>query len=341
MVYGNIVSYNTKNSSQQHETMLPNLTQNAAYDELLKEFIDAQDVNENSKRAYRWAMKEFFSWVQKNGLNLSALTKIDVFNYKKHLISDPSDATGRTRTPLTINAYITALRIFYGWASRNGYYKDIAYKLKPVPTDDAFIKMHLSPEESRNLLKTCKESEEKNRVRDYAILRLLLETGIREIEATRARIEDVKTLKGRTVLWVQRKGRVAKDKFVPLMPGTITALQEYLKTRPLAEPSDPLFVTEGWSPKQQGKRISTRSIQGITKKYMKMIGLDSHEYSGHSLRHTTAVTIIRGGAGLYEAQKALGHSNPATTQKYLKSIERDDMLDNPPTALVAQMLSDD
>ena len=337
MVYEN---NNITRITKQQKNTLPVKTNSEAFENLLAEFIDAQDVNENSKKAYTWAIREFFHWVQSNGLSLDALNKVDIFNYKKHLITDPSEATGRTRTPLTINAYITALRIFYGWASRNGYYKDIAYKLKPVPTDDAFIKMHLSPEESKCLLKTCKESNEKNRVRDYAILRLLLETGIREIEAIRAKIEDVKTLKGRTVLWIQRKGRVAKDKFVPLMPGTILALQEYLETRPMAEPSDPLFVTDGWSPKQKGARMSTRSMQGMTKKYMKMIGLDSHEYSGHSLRHTTAVTIIRGGAGLYEAQKALGHSNPATTQKYLKSIERDDLLDNPPTAIVAQMLGE-
>lgn len=338
MVYGITTNNNTEAKKHQGSS-LPSVSNAEAYEKLLDEFIDSQDVNDNSKRSYRWAMKEFFNWIQKNGLQLDALNKVDIFNYKKHLITDPSEATGKTRTPLTINAYITALRIFYGWASRNGYYKDIAYKLKPVPTDEAFVKMHLTPEECRSLLNACKDSSMKNHVRDYAIMRLLLETGIREIEAIRAKIEDIKTLRGRPVLWIQRKGRVAKDKFVPLLPGTLEALQEYLNTRPMAEPSDPLFVTEGYSPKQQGKALSTRSIQGITKKYMRIIGLDSHEYSGHSLRHTTAVTIIRGGAGLYEAQKALGHSNPATTQKYLKSIERDDMLDNPPTALVAQMLA--
>lgn len=308
------------------------------YETLIKAFLDEQDVNDNSKKVYRYALMEYFSWIESNNLQLKTLTKIDIFQYKKHLVTDPSETTGKVRTPLTTNAYITALRLFYGWASRNGYYQDIAYKLKAVPAEDSFVKMHLTPEESRNLLRTCRESGGKTALRDYAIMRLMLGTGIREIEVIRARICDITTIRGRQVLWVQRKGRVSRDKFVPLMPDTMQAINEYLDSRPMADPQDPLFVTDGWSPKQQGAAISTRSIQGITKKYMRMIGLDSHEYSGHSLRHTTAVTIIRGGAGLYEAQKALGHSNPATTQRYLKSIEKEELLENPPTRLVSEML---
>lgn len=311
------------------------------YDMLLAAFLSDQDVNANSRRMYRYAIQEFFSWIKLNAKNLATLDSSDIVDYKRHLIEDPSPATGNPRTPLTVNAYLTALRIFYGWASQKGFSRDLAFRLKGVPADNGFVKMHLEPKQCKALLAAAKGSGGKTALRDYAIIKLLLGTGIREVEAIRARVCDIKTVRGRWVLWVQRKGRVARDKFVPLTRDVYRALNEYLETRGNTAPEEPLFVTDGYSTKHQGRALSPRSIEGITKKYMRAIGLDSHHYSGHSLRHTTAVTIIRGGAGLYNAQLALGHTNPATTQRYLKSIENEELLDNPPTELVARMLDED
>lgn len=310
------------------------------YTLLLNAFLSEQDVNTNSRKVYRYALQEFFNWIKANQKSIATLESSDIIDYKRHLTEDISTSTGRKRTPLTVNAYITALRIFYGWASKNGYSKDLTFRLKGVQAENGFIKMHLTPAECRKLLETAKNSESKTALRDYTLLKLLLGTGIREIEAIRARVCDIKTVRGRWVLWIQRKGRVAKDKFVPLTGDVFRALNEYLESRGEPGPDEPLFITDGYSTKQQGTPLSPRSVQMITKKYLRQIGLDSHQYSGHSLRHTTAVTIIRGGASLYDAQLALGHSNPATTQRYLKSIENEELLENPPTLLVQRMLEE-
>ena len=334
----NIIKRNQ--SSRGQEEQLPTMMTTAEeYETLIETFLNDQDVTENSRRAYRWSLRDFFGWIQKNNLLLSALNSVDIFNYKKRLIMEPSEHTGKPRTSLTINAYLRTVKIFYSWASHKGYCKDIAWGLKNVPVSDSFIKMHLTPQECNAMLDTCKGTNNRTTLRDYAFLKLLIGTGIREIEAVRANIEDIQVLRGRNILRVQGKGRTAKDKFVPLMPDILQALTEYLTERPLAEPSDPLFPTDGQKSNQRGTRMSPRTAQSITKKYMRMIGLDAHEYSGHSLRHTAAVLMIKGGANLYDVQKALRHANPSTTQKYLKSIEEEEMLDNPPASIISATLA--
>lgn len=310
------------------------------YKRIIEAFLSDQDVNANSKKTYRYGITAYFNWMANNGKTLDVIQECDILEYKQALINECSKATGKTLTPMTVNAYITTLRLFYQWAARKGYARDLAYHLKGVPSESGFIKMHLTPDQCRELLRTTKESESKTATRDYAILKLLLGTGIREVEAIRARICDMTVRNGVPILWVQRKGRAAKDKFVPLSEDVVSAINDYLSERKITSNEEPLFTTNGYSSKHQGKPLSPRSIQLITKTCLRRIGLDSHEYSGHSLRHTTAVTIIRGGAGLYQAQLALGHSSPATTQRYLKSIENDEILKNPPTRLVAQMLGE-
>ena len=107
-------------------------------------------------------------------------------------------------------------------------------------------------------------------------------------------------------------------------------IETYLSTRADLQEGQPLFVTEGRGAHGAGdsyrlhrnERMSTRLIQMIVKKGLREIGLDSHEYSAHSLRHTCAVMMLDKGASLADIQRQLGHASPNTTMIYLKSHER-------------------
>ena len=83
-----------------------------------------------------------------------------------------------------------------------------------------------------------------------------------------------------------------------------------------------------------GERMSTRLIQLIIKKGLRAIGLDSHEYSAHSLRHTTGCQMIKSGASLMDVQRVLRHSSPTTTMIYLKSIEQEERLSKAPESVL-------
>ena len=75
-----------------------------------------------------------------------------------------------------------------------------------------------------------------------------------------------------------------------------------------------------------GGRLTTRAISRIAKEGLKAIGIDDRSYTAHSLRHTTACSLIRSGASLEEIQGVLRHTNPATTQIYLSTIAEETRL---------------
>ena len=168
------------------------------------------------------------------------------------------------------------------------------------------------------------------------MLNLLIRTGLRTIELIRANIEDVTFKGGKRVLLVHGKGRDEKDNFVVLTDKAFLPIQTYLKTRMRAKVGEPLFVSTG--NKSKGKRLVTRTISRIAKEGLKAIGLNNKSYSAHSLRHTTAVNILRAGGSLEAAQNVLRHANISTTQIYTHSIREEFRISNAAEELLDEIL---
>ena len=80
--------------------------------------------------------------------------------------------------------------------------------------------------------------------------------------------------------------------------------------------------------------MSTRLIQMIIKRGLRAIGLDSHAYSAHSLRHTTATQIIKNGGTIMDVKRALRHSSINTSMIYTASIEDEERLQKAPEDLL-------
>ena len=279
----------------------------------LDAFILAQDIKANSASLYRRTLKQFFNWVTMRGLGSSELTHPHIIEYKAYLLKEGKSA-------LTVGGYITAVRRFYEWAEANKYYPNIAKNVKNPKRIQQFRKQSLTPKQCELLLEyTRKES-----LRDYALTNLLLRTGLRTIEATRVNIGDIEPKGERIVLKVHGKGRVEKDAFVILSDKALAPILEYLATRPGAKDSEPLFISN--SNRNQAQQLTTRTISSIIKNALVGIGLNSKHYTAHSLRHTTAVSILRAGASIDHAQGVLRHSNPATTQIYLATIQEEQRL---------------
>jgi integrase/recombinase XerC/integrase/recombinase XerD len=138
------------------------------------------------------------------------------------------------------------------------------------------------------------------------------------------------------VLWVHGKGRDSKDAFVVLTDKAYEPIRAYLEARGAVKADEPLFLS-GCNRNQAG-RLSTRAISRICKDGLKAIGLNEKAFTAHSLRHTTAVNILRAGGNLNDAQGVLRHSNPATTQIYTASINEEIRLRNPAEALIDAIL---
>lgn len=291
------------------------------WEEAIAVFCASQDVKESSRNLYARTLKLFFEWVEEKGKTISALTQIDLLEYKDDLFN-------RGLSSLSVGSYLTSLRKFYEWAEANRFSANIAKGIKTPKRKQEFIKQHLTDEKSRELLDHFKEMS----LRDFAIVNLALRCGLRTIEIVRANVGDITLRGGKRILWVQGKGHDTKDDFVVLTEKAYEPIREYLSTRPKAKTNEPLFSSD--SHRNTGERLTTRTISGLIKGGLKSIGLDSREYSAHSLRHTTATMILKKGGSLLDAQHVLRHTNPATTQIYLESIKNEMRLENAPEALL-------
>lgn len=290
-------------------------------EELVDRFIASQDVKESSKLLYRRTLKQYFNWVDKKSYLLSEIARPQLLEYKEELLNS-------NMSSLTVGSYITSVRRFYEWTEANKFYPNVAKGIKTPKRKQQFKKQPLLPSQATALLNYYQDKA----LRDYAIITLLLRTGLRTIEVIRANVEDI-TFKGsQRVLLIQGKGRDEKDNFVLLTDKTYQPIAQYLATRGNINGSEPLFTST--SNNSKGERLTTRSISYIAKEGLKAIGLDERAFTAHSLRHTTAVNILRGGGSLEQAQMTLRHSNPATTQIYTATLNEERRLQNSGEALI-------
>lgn len=141
------------------------------------------------------------------------------------------------------------------------------------------------------------------------------------------------TFKGdRRVLLIWGKGHTEKDSYVVLSDKAYLPIKEYLETRKGAKGGDPLFTSN--SRQNNGERLTTRTISKICKEGLKGVGLDGREFSAHSLRHTTAVHILKRGGRTEDVQEVLRHTSLDTSQIYTESIREELRLQNSPEFLL-------
>lgn len=297
------------------------LTTSSSLGLMVDRFLLAQDVKPSSRALYRRTLKQYLSWVEEQSLPLSQINRVHIIAYKEDLIK-------KGMSGLSIGSYLTVVRKFYEWAEASKLYPNVAKGIKTPRRKREFKKQSLTPEQATKLLAYFHEKG----LRDYAIINLLLRTGLRTIELVNANIEDITFRRGKRILMVQGKGEVEKNAFVVLTDKAHLPIQEYLSTKqnPLAK--EPLFTSI--SNNNNGRRLTTRSISQIVKEGLKAIGLDSKHLTAHSLRHTTAVSILRAGGSLTDAQGVLRHATPTTTQIYTASIDEEMRIKRAPEELV-------
>jgi len=289
--------------------------------ELIAQFIASQDVRTSSKALYSRTLKQYFDWLQRTEIHIQDVTRVEILRYKQEQLDSGL-------SPLTVGSYLTVVRKFYEWAEGNKYYPNVAKGIKTPHRKQQFRKQALTQSQSKELL----EYYQKRAKRDYAIINLLLRTGLRTIEAIRANVEDITFKGGKRVLLVHGKGRDEKDNFVILTDKANLSIADYLSSRGRIRSGEPLFTST--SNNSKGERLTTRTVSYIAKEGLKAIGLDGKEYTAHSLRHTTAVNILRQGGSIEDAQGVLRHTTPATTQIYTATIKEELRLQHAPEELL-------
>ena len=277
---------------------------------LVDAFLQAQDVKPSSRSTYRRTLLRFMEWFTASGNQDPS--RDTILSYKASLEQ-------RKLSPLTLSGYMVAVRKFFEWTESAKLYPNIARGVKGSKRSKGFRKDPLTIAQIRELLGSVDRSTLEGK-RDFALLNLLVRTGLRTVEAVRADLGDVRQEGGEAVLWVQGKGRDSKDEFVLLTPDTLKPIREYLTERGAVEDSSPLFASQ--SDRNKDERLSTRTLSRIAKETLRGIGLNSGRLTAHSLRHTAITLSLQAGATIQEAQALGRHANINTTLIYAHNINR-------------------
>ena len=279
--------------------------------DLFNSFIDYLDTTEKTVRTYKTSLGQFFKYLAAENINKP--TREDVIAYRESL-----KETGHK--PTTVQSYITAVKLFFTWTSLNGLYPNIADHVKGAKISHEHKKDYLTEEQVKNVLAGIDRSTTQG-ARDYAMIALMVTGGLRDIEVSRANIEDLQTAAKNRVLYIQGKGKDEKADYIILSEDAEEAITEYLKTREGADLAEPLFVS--LSNNSTGARLSTRSISGTVKARMKAAGYDSDRLTAHSLRHTAITLSLKAGMKLDEVQEFARHANINTTMIYNHSLRKE------------------
>ncbi|KNF08908.1 phage integrase family [Gottschalkia purinilytica] len=199
-------------------------------------------------------------------------------------------------------------------ASIRSFFKFLHSKLKVIdenpalelesPKTNTRHPVYLSLNEAERLLDAI---EGPFKERDYAIITLFLNCGLRLSELVSI---DIDKIKG-DILTVIGKGD--KERTIYLNEACLYAIEKYLKVRPTEGLKDPnaLFISK------RKNRISDKTVQYLVKKYIQSAGLNTEKYSTHKLRHTAATLMYKyGNVDIRALQQILGHENVSTTQIY-------------------------
>jgi len=236
------------------------------------------------------------------------LQSLDLLAYRSHL------QTERRQSSSTVNRRVAALKSFAEFLhSHNLTSRNIGQSVSYLNTPPPAAPEVLTHAQVLQLFKAVDRSKRLGK-RDYAVIQLFVQCGLRLKEVTDIHLDDI-TLKQRTGLLriPKAKGNAARE--IPLNKTVREALEEYFAVRPVISGVKHLFFS------QKKKRLALRSIQDIVKKYLKKAGLG--EFSCHSLRHLFATNLYNQHKDIVLVKEALGHKRLGTTLRYSHKTQRE------------------
>ena len=278
---------------------------------ILKNFLTQKLTIEgrspNTVKEYYYDLKGFFNYIKEikdyeKEIDIDFIKTIelnDIYNYLMYISSEKNNGA-RTRS-----RRVSSIKSFFK-------YLQVKVKLIDVNPTDALdapktvksLPRYLELDESKRLLSTI---DGRHKERDFAILTLFLNCGLRLSELVGINITDIK----KDSLVVKGKGN--KERTIYLNDACKSAIEDYIAVRPKLNLKDEkaLFISG------QNNRIYFKTVQFLVKKYIAQAGLDPMKYSTHKLRHTAATLMYKyGKVDVRALQEILGHEQLSTTQIY-------------------------
>lgn len=240
---------------------------------------------------------------------IKKITLNDIYAYLSYMANEQhTKATTRARK-------VSSIRSFFKYLSTKAKLidKNPAQDLE-TPKLDKRQPRYLSLEDSQRLLQVTQDDDKRNTERDYAIITIFLNCGIRLSELVGINIEDIDFTENKMTVF----GKGHKERTIYLNNACMKAISDYLAVRPKEgvkkdkhNSDKALFLSE------RRERISRRTVEYIVDKELTLAGLDTKKYSTHKLRHTAATLMYQyGKVDIRALQELLGHESISTTEIY-------------------------
>jgi integrase/recombinase XerC len=273
--------------------------QTLSLDQALTNFLTslrARNTSALTQQAYETDIRQFISWLNETSVvatHAGSITKADIIEYLSYL----SDLG---RSGITRARKLASLREFFKYLCEYEIIPSSPAASVAIPKKERKQQIYLRPDEYAKLLSVAGSNP-----RDFAILQLFLQTGIRVSELVNLTLADV-DLQNK-VLRVDGKG--SKERTIPLEKKAVMAVKNYLAVRVESMDSHVFLNYEGVG-------LSRRGAEKIIEKYRELSGINKR-FSCHSLRHTFGSYKAEQGVSPFQLKEWMGHSSISVTQLYV------------------------
>ena len=284
---------------------------------LIVQYLSEKDITKNSFDLYKIILNQYVDYLKDN--NIPYANKTDVVNYINLKKND-----GYSNNWLYLQ--IGTIKAFYKYLSLNQkrlnlpevYAFNITGSIKNVSKRVKISKSVLTVVQAKQLLLYLRDNRKYIwYYRDYAIVYLMLTTGLRSVEIRRAKKKDLKLINDKYVLYIQGKGKSFADMFVKISEGVKEAIDAYLLIRKDKSPF--LFISHSKHSKNYG--LDRMFFNLMLKRVLKASGLEDVQITPHSLRHTAATLNLLSGGSLETTKEFLRHELMTSTLIYAHHLD--------------------
>lgn len=269
--------------------------------------LETRDRSEDTIAFYRQHLRRVRDILEKQSLS-TRIDRISVDTIEHNFILYSMRELGISYGTVAIR--LRALRAFYNWLSSRKIIRDNPMSDIVISNNETNVETY--SREQLNELFRQPNLETFVGYRDYAIMTLFLETGIRLREITDITLNDLKFEDSQIIIW----GKNRSFRRVPIQGRAQTVLKRYLKARG-DSPVPYVFIT------QDDTKLSRRQVQSRIRKYGRMACITNVRNSPHTFRHTFAKMSVQNGANIFELQRILGHKTLDMVRVYVNLFSRD------------------
>lgn len=311
---------------------MPNTNKYDGYPQVLREFAahktGIQNCSPKTVDEYLLDLRTFLRYIiaMRNNIDIDSdeFLEIDISGADEKMFESISDKEIRMFLGYTSSIRrnmwsararkLSAIKAMYRYLTiTEHYFKDDPAKNIEAPKPKKSLPKFLTLEESVALLNAVKNDKESvSRQRDYAIITLFLNCGMRVSELAGIGLNDIDMVELRSVRVL---GKGNKERIIYLNEACREALFDYLKIR--LDEDHARLSTKALFLSKRNQRMSVKTIQWMVYKYLDLAGLESKHYSVHKLRHTAATLMYQtGNVDVRILKEILGHAQLNTTQIY-------------------------